>query len=123
GRIRPDMTVRLPGERTIVVDAKVPLTAYLDSVAATSDAERRNSLMRHSQQVAKDVEQLSNKAYWAQFQPAPEFVTRFRAGDHFSSAALESKPPLVEDAPRVKILVATPATLIAILKGLAYGRG
>ncbi len=121
GRIRPDMTVRLPGDRTIVVDAKVPLTAYLDSVAATSDAERRNSLMRHSQQVAKHVEQLSNKAYWAQFQPAPEFVILFLPGDHFFSAALEFKPSLVEDAARVKILVATPSTLIAILKGVAYG--
>jgi len=121
GRIRPDMTVRLPGERTIVVDAKVPLTAYLDSVAASSDAERRNSLMRHSQQVAKHVEQLSNKAYWAQFQPAPEFVILFLPGDHFFSAALEYKPSLVEDAARVKILVATPSTLIAILKGVAYG--
>ena len=121
GRIRPDMTVRLPGERTIVVDAKVPLTAYLDSVAATSDAERRNSLMRHSQQVAKHVDQLSNKAYWAQFQPAPEFVILFLPGDHFFSAALEYKPSLVEDAARVKILVATPSTLIAILKGVAYG--
>ena len=121
GRIRPDMTVRLPGDRTIVVDAKVPLTAYLDSVAATSDAERRNSLMRHSQQVAKHVEQLSNKAYWAQFQPAPEFVILFLPGDHFFSAALEFKPSLVDDAARVKILVATPSTLIAILKGVAYG--
>ncbi len=115
------MTVRLPGERTIVVDAKAPLTAYLDSVAATSDAERRNSLMRHSQQVAKHVDQLSNKAYWAQFQPAPEFVILFLPGDHFFSAALEYKPSLVEDAARVKILVATPSTLIAILKGVAYG--
>ena len=121
GRIRPDMTVRLPDDRTIVVDAKVPLTAYLDAVAATSDADRKNSLMRHSQQVAKHVDQLSNKAYWAQFQPAPEFVILFLPGDHFFSAALEYKPSLVEDAARVKILVATPSTLIAILKGVAYG--
>jgi len=121
GRIRPDLTVRLPGDRTIVVDAKVPLTAYLDAVAATSDADRKNSLMRHSQQVAKHVDQLSNKTYWAQFQPAPEFVVLFLPGDHFFSAALEFKPSLVEDAARVKILVATPSTLIAILKGVAYG--
>lgn len=121
GRIRPDVTVRLPGGRTLVVDAKVPLTAYLDAVAATSEAERRNSLMRHSQQVAKHVDQLSNKAYWAQFQPAPEFVVLFLPGDHFFSAALEHKPTLVEDAARLKILVATPSTLIAILKGVAYG--
>jgi DNA recombination protein RmuC len=121
GRIRPDLTVRLPGGRTIVVDAKVALTAYLDAVAATSDADRRNALLRHSQQLAKHVDQLSNKAYWAQFQPAPEFVILFLPGDHFFSAALEYKPTLVEDAARLKILVATPSTLIAILKGVAYG--
>ena len=121
GRIRPDVIVRLPGDRTVVVDAKVPLTAYLDAMAATSDAERRNALMRHSQQVAKHVDQLSNKTYWQQFQPAPEFVVLFLPGDHFFSAALEHKPTLVEDAARLKILIATPSTLIAILKGVAYG--
>jgi len=121
GRIRPDVIVRLPGDRTVVVDAKVPLTAYLDAMAATSDAERRNALMRHSQQVAKHVDQLSNKTYWQQFQPAPEFVVLFLPGDHFFSAALEYKPMLVEDAARLKILIATPSTLIAILKGVAYG--
>jgi len=121
GRIRPDMVVKLPGDRTIVVDAKVPLTAYLDAVAASSEADRHNALLRHSQQVAKHMDQLSNKSYWSQFQPAPEFVVLFLPGDHFFSAALEYKPTLVEDAARLKILVATPSTLIAILKGAAYG--
>ncbi len=121
GRIRPDMIVKLPGDRTIVVDAKVPLTGYLDAVAATTDTDRRNALLRHSQQVAKHVEQLSGKTYWAEFQPAPEFVVLFLPGDPFFSAALENKPTLVEDAAQMKILVATPTTLIAILKGVAYG--
>jgi len=78
-------------------------------------------MLRHSQQVAKHVDQLSNKTYWTQFQPAPEFVILFLPGDHFFSAALEHKESLVEDAARLTILVATPATLIAILKGVAYG--
>jgi len=121
GRIRPDMIVRLPGERSIVVDAKVPLTAYLDAAGAGDEASRRTALARHGQQVAEHVRQLSSKQYWSQFQPAPELVVLFLPGDHFFSAALESKPELIEEALARKVVIATPVTLISVLKGIAYG--
>jgi len=122
-RIRPDMIVRLPSGRSIVVDAKVPLTAYLDAAGATDDLSRRAAMQRHSQQVSEHVRQLSGKQYWSQFQPAPELVVLFLPGDHFFSAALESNPELIEDALSRKVVIATPVTLISILKGIAYGWG
>lgn len=120
-RIRPDMVVRLPGGRSLVVDAKVPLTAYLDAVRATEDSMRRGALQRHGQQVAEHVRQLAGKQYWSQFQPAPELVVLFLPGDHFFSAALEANPDLIEDSLARKVLIATPVTLISVLKGIAYG--
>jgi DNA recombination protein RmuC len=120
-RIRPDMTVRLPGGRTLVVDAKVPLTAYLDAVGAADETSRKASLQRHGQQVAEHVRQLSSKQYWNQFQPAPELVVLFLPGDHFFSAALECRPDLIEEALARKVVIATPVTLISVLKGIAYG--
>jgi DNA recombination protein RmuC len=120
-RIRPDMIVRLPNDRCLVVDAKVPLTAYLDAAAATDEPSRRASLRRHSQQVAEHVRQLAGKQYWSQFQPAPELVVLFLPGDHFFSAALEGNPDLIEDALARKVVIATPVTLISVLKGIAYG--
>ena len=121
GRIRPDMIVRLPGGRSLVVDAKVPLTAYLDAVSSTDEATRRSALVRHGQQVSEHVRQLSGKQYWAQFQPAPELVVLFLPGDHFFSAALETNPGLIEEALARKVVIATPVTLISVLKGIAYG--
>lgn len=121
GRIRPDMIVQLPGGRSVVVDAKVPLAAYLEAVSADDEKVRREALMRHSQQVLKHVDQLSSKQYWSQFQPAPELVVLFIPGDHFFSAALEFNPTLIEDAIDRKVLLATPTTLISVLKGISYG--
>lgn len=122
-RIRPDMIVRLPGGRSLVVDAKVPLTAYLDAAGAADESSRRAALQRHSQQVGEHVRQLAGKQYWSQFQPAPELVVLFLPGDHFFSAALEGNPQLIEDALARKVVIATPVTLISVLKGIAYGWG
>jgi DNA recombination protein RmuC len=122
-RIRPDMIVRLPGDRSLVVDAKVPLTAYLEAAGASDEPSRRAFLQRHSQQLAEHVRQLASKQYWSQFQPAPELVVLFLPGDHFFSAALEANPDLIEDALARKVVIATPITLISILRGIAYGWG
>ncbi len=120
-RIRPDMIVQLPGGRSLIVDAKVPLTAYLDAVSAQDEASRKVALVRHGQQVSEHVRQLSSKQYWNQFQPAPELVVLFLPGDHFFSAALEIRPDLIEEALAKKVVIATPVTLISVLKGIAYG--
>jgi len=121
GRIRPDMVVRLPGGRTLVVDAKVPLAAYMEAMAASEEPKRKDALVRHGQQVLTHVNQLSSKQYWSQFQPAPEMVVLFIPGDQFFSAALEYVPTLIEDAIDRKVLLATPTTLISVLKGISYG--
>jgi DNA recombination protein RmuC len=120
-RFRPDLIVRLPGGRSLVVDAKVPLTAYLDAAGAADEPARKLALVRHGQQVAEHVRQLSSKQYWSQFQPAPELVVLFLPGDHFFSAALETRPDLIEESLAKKVVIATPVTLISVLKGIAYG--
>lgn len=119
--MRPDMIVRLPGGRTLAVDAKVPLSAYLDAEAAPDENARRAALDRHAQQVMRHVNQLGGREYWTQFQPAPEMVVLFLAGDHFLSAALERDPELLERALARKVLLATPVTLVSVLKGVSYG--
>ena len=121
GGMRPDMMVRLPGGRTLAIDAKAPLAAYLDAEAATEDGQRRAALERHAQQLARHVAQLSTREYWAQLQPAPEMVVLFLAGEHFLSAALERDPELLDRALAKKVFIATPVTLVSVLKGVAYG--
>jgi DNA recombination protein RmuC len=112
--------VKLPGGRTLAVDAKVPLSAYLDAEAASDDASRRAALDRHAQQVMRHVMQLSAREYWSRLQPSPEMVVLFMAGDHFLAAALERDPELLEKALARKVLLATPVTLVSVLKGVAY---
>jgi DNA recombination protein RmuC len=121
GKLRPDMLVRLPGGRIIAVDAKAPLGAYQEAVTAGDDAARRAALVRHSQLVARHVDQLAGKQYWAQIQPAPELVVLFLPGDHFLAAALESNPALLENAIAQKVVLATPSTLVSALAGVAHG--
>jgi len=120
-RLRPDMMVRLPGGRTLAVDAKVPLAAYLDAEAAIDEGVRMAALDRHAQAVSRHVNILSAREYWAQLQPAPEMVVLFLAGDHFLSAALARDPELMERALARKVLLATPTTLVSVLKGVSYG--
>ena len=119
--MRPDMLVRLPGARSLAVDAKVPLAAYLDAEAAPDEAAKKAALDRYAQHVMRHVMQLSGREYWSQFQPAPEMVVLFLAGDHFLSAALARDPELLERALARKVLLATPVTLISVLKGVSYG--
>ena len=121
GVLRPDLVVHMPDGRDLVIDVKTPLDAYLEALEAPTEEGRQLQMKRHAQQLEAHVRQLASKAYWAQFQTSPEFAVLFLPGDQFLSAALAERPELMDNALKMAVIIATPSTLIALLKSVAYG--
>jgi len=119
-RVRPDLVVRLANNRNVVVDAKVPFAAYLDAAESTDDGQRRTLLAKHARQLRAHVDALAAKSYWRAFEPSPEFVVLFVPGDPFLEAALIADPALLEHAFTHNVVIATPTTLIALLRTVAH---